>query len=129
VCFGIGRMDWGWRWRPEARQFIAAPPSSYLGRFFYDSITHDERALRYLVDSVGIGQVLFGTDFPGFASGGHGLAYQPVEWVRGLGSLTADEKTAILSTNAERVFGLAERIAAGSAPAPPRTSTSRGATE
>ena len=104
VCFAVGRMDWGWRWRPEARQFISKPPSSYLDRFFYDSITHDERALRYLIDSVGIEQVVFGTDFPGFATGGHGDAYQPVEWLRSLASLTAREKDAILSGNAQRLF-------------------------
>ena len=64
VCFGIGRMDRGWQVRPEARVNISQPPSAYLDKFYYDCLTHDENALRMLIDSVGIDRVLFGTDWP-----------------------------------------------------------------
>jgi aminocarboxymuconate-semialdehyde decarboxylase len=106
VCFGIGRMDWGWQWRPEARVNIAQPPSAYLGRFFYDCITHSEAALRFLIDSVGIDRVVFGSDYPGFAAGKAGEHYQPREWLVGLDRITAEEKEAILGGNLERLFGL-----------------------
>lgn len=100
VCFGAGRMDWGWQWRDEVRQQIPAPPSAYLGRFFYDTITHSEAALRFLIDSVGVDRVLFGTDYPGFAAGKAGSGYDPVGWLRGLDSVTDEEKEQILSANA-----------------------------
>jgi aminocarboxymuconate-semialdehyde decarboxylase len=104
VCFGAGRMDWAWRWRPEARVYLAQPPSKYLPRFYYDSITHDGAALRYLIDSVGLDRVVFGTDFPGFAAAGNGDSYQPVAWIRELQNLTELEKEAILSTNIDRLL-------------------------
>ena len=53
-------MDWAWRWRPEDHVHVAQAPSKYLGRFYYDCITHDEHALRYLIDSVGIDRVCLG---------------------------------------------------------------------
>lgn len=39
-------------------------PSSYLPRFYYDTILHHAPALRYLRDLVGVGQLLLGTDLP-----------------------------------------------------------------
>jgi aminocarboxymuconate-semialdehyde decarboxylase len=106
VCFGVGRMDWGWRWRPEARLHIDQPPSTYLSRFYYDCITHSEAALRFLIDSVGVDRVVFGSDYPGFAAGKEGEHYQPREWLVGLERITADEKEAILGGNLERLLGL-----------------------
>jgi aminocarboxymuconate-semialdehyde decarboxylase len=106
VCFGIGRMDWGWQWRPEARVNISQPPSTYLSRFFYDCITHSEAALRFLIDSVGADRVVFGSDYPGFAAGKEGEHYQPREWLVGLDRITAEEKAAILGGNLERLLGM-----------------------
>jgi aminocarboxymuconate-semialdehyde decarboxylase len=106
VCFGIGRMDWGWRWRPEARVNIDQPPSAYLSRFFYDCITHSEAALRFLIDSVGVDRVVFGSDYPGFAAGKEGEHYQPREWLVGLERITDAEKEAILGGNLERLLDM-----------------------
>ena len=64
ACYGAGRMDRGWQVRAEARVNIQQPPSKYLGRFWYDCLTHSEDALRYLIDTVGIERVVFGTDWP-----------------------------------------------------------------
>jgi aminocarboxymuconate-semialdehyde decarboxylase len=104
AAFAAGRMDWGWRWRGEAREHIAKPPTEYLGRFYYDCITHSEPALRFLVDSVGSDRVVFGTDYPGFAAGKAGAAYQPRAWLVGMKRLTDAEKQAILGTNLERLL-------------------------
>src|SRR5260221_6521291 len=60
AAFAAGRMDLGWRWREEAREHIPKPPSEYLGRFYYDFITHSEPALRFLLDSLRSDPVLFG---------------------------------------------------------------------
>ena len=101
TCYGIGRMDRGWQVRPEARIHIAQPPSSYLNRFYYDCLTHSEAALRYLIDSVGIDRVVFGTDWPFDMA-----ADWPVSWILSLPSLTAAEKEAILHGNLERLLGI-----------------------
>jgi aminocarboxymuconate-semialdehyde decarboxylase len=106
TCFAAGRMDWGWQWRAEARVNISRPPSSYLGRFYYDSITHSEPALRFVIDSVGVDRVLFGTDYPGFAAGKAGAEYQPRAWLTGLATLTEAEKDAILGGNLAALLGL-----------------------
>ena len=101
ACYGAGRMDRGWQVRAEARANIRQPPSAYLGRFWYDCLTHSEDALRYLIDTVGIERVVFGTDWP------FDMAIDdPVNWVRGMSKLTDDEKDAILGGNIARLLDL-----------------------
>jgi aminocarboxymuconate-semialdehyde decarboxylase len=101
TCQGIGRLDHSWRTRPEARLHISQPPSTYLGRFYYDCIVYTEPALRYLIDTVGIDRVVFGTDWP------YDMEFDwPVSWILSLTSLTQDEKEAILWKNLERALGL-----------------------
>jgi aminocarboxymuconate-semialdehyde decarboxylase len=101
TCFGIGRMDRGWQVRPEARGNIDKPPSEYLNRFWYDTITHSEKALRYIIDSVGIERVVFGTDWP------YDMCTDwPVSWILGLESLTEEEKEMILWKNLEGLLGI-----------------------
>jgi aminocarboxymuconate-semialdehyde decarboxylase len=39
-------------------------PWSYVGQLLFDTITHDVKALRYMVDRVGVENVLVGTDLP-----------------------------------------------------------------
>jgi aminocarboxymuconate-semialdehyde decarboxylase len=99
TCYGIGRMDHAWKVRAEARVNIAQPPSAYLSRFYYDCIVYTEEALRYLIDTVGVERVVFGTDWP------YDMALDwPVAWILGMKSLTQDEKEAILYRNLEALL-------------------------
>lgn len=41
----------------------AQPPSAYASRMLYDSITHGPKPLRFLIDMVGIDNVVLGTDY------------------------------------------------------------------
>ena len=101
TCFGIGRMDRGWQVRPEARANISKPPSAYLSRFYYDTITHDEKALRYVIDAAGAERVVFGTDWP------YDMCQDwPASWIMGLESLTRREKELILWRNLESLLGV-----------------------
>ena len=101
TCYGIGRMDRGWQVRREARIHITQPPSKYLDKFYYDCLTHSEEALRYLIDSVGIDRVVFGTDWP------FDMATDwPVSDILRMQSLTMEEKEAILHGNLERLLGI-----------------------
>jgi aminocarboxymuconate-semialdehyde decarboxylase len=87
--------------RSEARVNIQQPPSRYVGRFYYDCLTHNEAALRFIIDTVGVDRVVLGSDWPydmGIES--------PVEWVNSLESLTQQEKEAILWKNLEKLLGL-----------------------
>ena len=66
VPFLIGRFD---RMHhaadPKATGNVAAEaPSSYLTRFYYDTILHHGPALNYLRDLVGIDRMLLGSDLP-----------------------------------------------------------------
>lgn len=59
-----GRFDHGHAVRPECQRHIGAPPSEYLRRFYFDSITHSSAALGLLLDLVGAERVMLGSDFP-----------------------------------------------------------------
>jgi aminocarboxymuconate-semialdehyde decarboxylase len=58
------RMDHAWRARPDCRTVIKKKPSSYLEKFYFDTITFDPRMLKQLIDRYGAERVLLGTDYP-----------------------------------------------------------------
>ena len=43
--YQIGRFDHGWKVRQESRISLDRPPSEYLDRFYFDTITHHDRAV------------------------------------------------------------------------------------
>jgi aminocarboxymuconate-semialdehyde decarboxylase len=61
--YQIGRLDHGHHVRREA-QASADPPSAYLRRFVFDTVTHRPEATAFLVSLVGADRVAFGTDLP-----------------------------------------------------------------
>ena len=101
ACFGMGRMDHAWQVRSEARINIQRPPSTYLNRMYYDTVTNSEPVLRFLIDTVGIDRVVLGSDWP-FV----GWDPSPAGWVQNLESLTQEEKDKILWQNLEALLGL-----------------------
>ncbi len=58
----LGRLDHGHRVRPECRH-LARPPSAYLDRFYFDTISHDPAALRHLIAVAGADHVMLGSDY------------------------------------------------------------------
>lgn len=58
------RMDHAWRARADCRTVIKRKPSSYLEKFYFDTITFDPEMLRNLIDRYGAEHVLLGTDYP-----------------------------------------------------------------
>jgi aminocarboxymuconate-semialdehyde decarboxylase len=58
------RMDHAWRARPDCRTVIKRKPSSYLEKFYFDTITHDPEMLKRLVERFGADHVVLGTDYP-----------------------------------------------------------------
>ncbi|MGP6177762.1 amidohydrolase family protein [Microbacterium sp. A196] len=95
----IGRADRAWSVRPEARTCVH-PPSTYLRRIWFDTVVHDPRALRQLLEVVGEDRIVLGSDFP-FDMG----LDDPVKFVREL-ELPAGVERKILGDNAENVLKL-----------------------
>lgn len=101
TCYGIGRVDRGWRGLPETPTKPAEPPSAYLRRFYYDCIVYTEESLRFLIDAVGADRVVFGTDWP------YDMVFDwPVSWILSLESLSQEEKELILWKNLEQLLDL-----------------------
>lgn len=95
-----GRSDHGYKVRPEAGG-IARPPSDYLRQIWFDCLVYSPQAVRWLIDQVGIGQVVAGTDYP-FDMGCydiHGL-------VAAIPGLNDDDRARILGGNAAQLLGL-----------------------
>lgn len=61
--FLFGRFDAAYDAYGECRQWPQLP-SAYLKRVFYDTLVYHPPALRCLAESAGVGQMLFGTDYP-----------------------------------------------------------------
>jgi aminocarboxymuconate-semialdehyde decarboxylase len=98
--FLAGRIEHGWRVRPECAH-LTRSPQEYLSRFHYDTITHSPDGLRYLIDRVGAGRILLGSDYC------FDMGYEnPVEVIVGHPGLTDEERGQILGTNAQRLLGL-----------------------
>ena len=74
VCFShaggsflaiLGRIEHGFNCRPDlVAVHNPVNPQDYLGKFWIDSITHDEKYLKFCLDKVGSEKVCLGTDYP-----------------------------------------------------------------
>jgi aminocarboxymuconate-semialdehyde decarboxylase len=60
----LGRLENAWHHHPVARGESEHPPSRYLNRFSVDSAVFDQRALQFLVATMGTDQVMLGSDYP-----------------------------------------------------------------
>ncbi len=94
----VGRSDHASKVRPEAA--TPRPPSDYLKQIWFDTVIHDPMALRHLVDRVGAGQVVVGTDYP-FDMG----MVEVHRLVDDTPGLTETERQAILGGNAAALIG------------------------
>jgi len=62
--YQIGRLAHGQEVRKEARVHTSTSPLRLLRRFYFDALTHDADALRFLVEKAGADRVTVGTDAP-----------------------------------------------------------------
>jgi aminocarboxymuconate-semialdehyde decarboxylase len=93
------RMDHAWRARPDCRTVIKKAPSSYLKKFYFDTIAFDPEMLRNLIDKFGAAQVVLGTDYP-FDMGED----DPVGLISSVPRLKAAEKEQIMGLTAARLL-------------------------
>ena len=64
VPYLMERLDAGWRDFAECRVNIDEPPSFYLKRLYYDTVTFSPHNLRMLRDIVGADHMAMGSDYP-----------------------------------------------------------------
>jgi aminocarboxymuconate-semialdehyde decarboxylase len=95
----IGRIDQGWRTRPELKHLPQAP-STYLKRFTYDTITHSESIMEYVIGQVGAERIMMGSDYC-FTMGYD----KPVQFLEQV-DLTSEQRKMILGGNAARLLRL-----------------------
>ncbi len=95
----VGRFEKGDEVELPERRRMADKPIEYLRRIYYDCITYDLGALRYLISVVGPDRVMFGTDWP-----------HQVHDIKGsltnTAALPPDQREAVRGANARRLFGI-----------------------
>jgi aminocarboxymuconate-semialdehyde decarboxylase len=84
----------------EDSRTCARPPGEYLRDLWFDTVVHDPVTLRHLIDRVGAGQVVLGTDHP-FDMG----LDDPLGLLDAVPGLTPEERDAVAGTNAQRLLG------------------------
>lgn len=98
VPYQAGRLAHACTVRPEIT-IKADDVWDAFGQLYFDTITHDAAALRYLVERVGADRVVLGTDMPFDMS-----TDRPMEALTD--ALDADTVSAVADANPARLFGL-----------------------
>jgi aminocarboxymuconate-semialdehyde decarboxylase len=93
------RLDNGYHAYPEIRGALPHPPSHYLRRLFYDTVSFSIPSLQCALGSVGAGQIVLGTDYPHVIGDIRGA----LSSVRDLG-LPERATAAIMGRTAARIF-------------------------
>jgi aminocarboxymuconate-semialdehyde decarboxylase len=95
--FYAGRHDNDYRYGRSPQ--LKGDFSSYLPRFFYDTVLFNPDMLEFLVTKVPSSHVMLASDYP-FAE------REPVEYVRRAKKISRHEQDAILGANAAALFGI-----------------------
>ncbi|MBE0598681.1 MAG: amidohydrolase [Desulfuromonadales bacterium] len=94
-----GRLDRCYEQMPACREKIAAPPSEYLRRIYYDAVVYRQEALALCIEIAGADRVLYGSDYP------HNIGDMAGCLAR-VDSLPSAQIRGVRGENAKRVFGL-----------------------
>ncbi len=100
--FTVGRVSHGWHARPDLCNINEIKdPREYIGKFWIDGITHDDAALKYLVELFGANKIAYGTDYP-FPLGDleHG------KFIEQMPGFSAELKEQLLSRTALEFLGI-----------------------
>ena len=92
------RMNHGWKARPDCRTVIKKKPTTYLEKFYFDTIVFDPQMLDNMVRRYGADHVVMGTDYP-FDMG----VEDPVGFVQ-RAKLSSSQRNQILGGNAARLL-------------------------
>jgi aminocarboxymuconate-semialdehyde decarboxylase len=112
ICFSHGggvfaqllpRMQNQWKGGGDLKELLPKSPIEYAQQCYYDDIFFDVRTLRYLIDVVGIRQVMIGSDYP--FGGNFRFEVKPDQEFDELG-LSQEERVAVGSENCLRFLGI-----------------------
>lgn len=104
--FSIGRIEHGFHVRPDLVQTRnKVNPRNYLGKFYLDSLVHDEMAMKFLIDLIGEDCIVMGSDYP-FPLGEH----VPGKLIESMAEFNNTVKEKLLWKNAAEFLGITELI-------------------
>jgi aminocarboxymuconate-semialdehyde decarboxylase len=98
------RMDHAWRARADARVVVKKKPSSYLNKFYFDTLTFDATLLDSMIARYGVAKVLLGTDYP-YDMGDD----DPIKLIQSVAGLSVAEQDKIMGGNAARLLKIKAR--------------------
>lgn len=98
--YQIGRFTHGQQVRKEPKVNTQTSPRELVKRFYFDALTHDAKAARYLIDQVGADHVVIGTDHP-FDMG----PVDPIGGIDAIPGLTKHEREQVCSLTAKALLG------------------------
>jgi aminocarboxymuconate-semialdehyde decarboxylase len=99
VPYALDRLDQGWEMWPGDRGKSRDRPSTYVDRFYYDTVTFTDRNLRFMVDVLGSDRIVFGTDWPAPMQ-----VFGAVERLETTQVLSESEREDLLRGTAARIF-------------------------
>ena len=99
IPYLMERLDSGYRDFAECRVNIDQPPSTYLKRLYYDTVTFSPYNLRMVRDLVGVEHMVMGSDYPHLL----GSIERSVSSIEDL-SIPESEKQKIFSGNAVKIL-------------------------
>ncbi len=103
--FTIGRIEHGFNVRPDLCAVDNnVNPREYISKFWIDALTHDDKALQYVVDVMGEDRVCMGSDYP-FPLGEH----HPGKLIESIDSFSKQTKDKLLYENALEWLGIDAR--------------------
>ncbi|ERE73882.1 2-amino-3-carboxymuconate-6-semialdehyde decarboxylase-like protein [Cricetulus griseus] len=104
--FTVGRIAHGFNMRPDlCAQDNSSDPRKYLGSFYTDSLVHDPRSLKLLIDVIGKDKVILGTDYP-FPLG----EQEPGKLIESMGEFDEETKDKLTAGNALAFLGLERKL-------------------
>jgi aminocarboxymuconate-semialdehyde decarboxylase len=98
IPYLYGRIDHAYRARDDTSSVIDVLPSTLLQTVWFDTITHAQPPLRYLIDSMSDHNVVVGTDYPA------DMADTTIAHTLTNLNLTPTSRTRIEHQNAQRLF-------------------------
>jgi aminocarboxymuconate-semialdehyde decarboxylase len=64
IPYLVERLDRGYHAFPDCRANIAQPPSTYLKKFYFDTVNFDHAAIELAISFSGVDHILAGSDYP-----------------------------------------------------------------